>query len=98
MSKFAWSIASVGCRSMMSTGVFARCAIGSTIDEVRYVVRKMTMRSASAVRSFSAAAADSCASETKPTSMTSAPVDWNRFLTWSTDFCSCGLSSGNWGQ
>ena len=35
VSNEAWSIFSVGCRSITSTGVFARCAIGSTIDEVR---------------------------------------------------------------
>jgi hypothetical protein len=35
VSKFAWSMASVGCRSITRTGVCDRWAIGRTIEEVR---------------------------------------------------------------
>jgi hypothetical protein len=63
---------------MTRTGVCDRCAIGSTIEAVRYVVRNSTIRSQSATRSFSAAAAPSCASEMKPASVTSASISWNR--------------------
>ncbi len=63
---------------MTSTGVSARRAIGNTIEAVRYIFRNSTIRSQSARRSYSAAIAPCCASEMKPTSVTSASMSWNR--------------------
>ncbi len=63
-----------------------------------YVVRKPTIRSQSAARSFSAAAAPSCASEMNPTSTTSQSSAANRSDTRRADACNCGSRSGNCGQ
>lgn len=83
---------------MTRTGVCERWAIGSTIDEVRYVVRNSTIKSQSARRSCSAATAPSWASEMKPTSVTSASIRWKRSATYADDSLNCGSRSGNWGQ
>ncbi|WP_344745982.1 hypothetical protein [Streptosporangium vulgare] len=98
MSKLAWSIDSVGCRLISSTGAPLRCATGSSMVAVMYVVRKPTMMSQPASRSRSAATAPSWASETNPTSTTSQPSSRIRSETRSDDRRSCGSRSGNCGQ